>query len=130
MGSARSFIHHLGVFASDFEASERFYTAALEPLGISAGYRADGVAEYWHPDRDTPSLSLERADQSATATRGMHPAFDAGSRAAVDTFHAAAMASGGVSRHTLRLWSEYCAYCAFVSDPDGNNIEAVHKEIK
>ncbi|MFC8782090.1 hypothetical protein ACFYY9_18975 [Streptomyces nigra] len=47
MGSAMSFIHHLGVVASDFEASERFYTAALEPLGISPGYRADDVAEYW-----------------------------------------------------------------------------------
>jgi len=23
---------------------------------------------------------------------------------------------------------EYRAYCAFVSDPDGNNVEAVHKE--
>ncbi|WP_237330192.1 hypothetical protein [Streptomyces sp. BA2] len=32
------------------------------------------------------------------------------------------------SRHAPRHWPEYRAYCAFVSDPDGNNIEAVHKE--
>lgn len=125
-----SFIHHLGVFASDFEGSERFYTAALESLGIAPGYRADGVAEYWHPDRDTPSVSLERADQAAAATKGMHLAFAAGSRAAVDAFHAAAVAAGGASRHAPRFWSEYRAYCAFVNDPDGNNIEAVHKEIQ
>lgn len=129
MEASLSFVHHLGVFASDFEASERFYTAVLEPLGISAGYRTDGVAEYWHPKRDTPSLSLERAEKVTAATRGMHIAFTAGSRDAVDAFHAAAVAAGGTSRHAPRLWSEYRAYCSFVSDPDGNNIEAVHKEI-
>jgi catechol 2,3-dioxygenase-like lactoylglutathione lyase family enzyme len=30
--------HHLGAFASDFTASRAFYAAALEPLGIVAGY--------------------------------------------------------------------------------------------
>jgi catechol 2,3-dioxygenase-like lactoylglutathione lyase family enzyme len=123
------FIHHLGVFASDFAASERFYTAALEALGINAGYRADGVAEYWHPEQDTPSLSLERAEEETAVTRGMHLAFTAASRDAVDAFHAAAVAAGGTARHAPRSWDEYRAYCSFVSDPDGNNIEAVHKEI-
>ncbi|MDX6332171.1 MAG: hypothetical protein QOI83_4554 [Streptomycetaceae bacterium] len=42
-----SFIHHIGVFASDHAASRAFYTAVLAPLGIRAGYQADGVAEYW-----------------------------------------------------------------------------------
>ena len=120
------FIHHVGVFVSDFERSERFYTAALQALGIAPGYRADGVAEYWHPDQDTPSVSVERADP---ATTGLHLAFTAGSRAAVDTFHAAAVAAGGTTRHAPRWWGEYRAYCAFVTDPDGNNIEAVHKEV-
>ncbi|MFI7387169.1 VOC family protein [Streptomyces sp. NPDC049813] len=128
MEASMPFIHHLGVFASDFEASERFYAAALEPLGITVGYRADGVAEYWDPGRDTPSLSLERAENAGAVTRGLHIAFTAGSREAVDAFHAAAVAVGGTVRHAPRSWSEYRAYCAFVSDPDGNNIEAVHKE--
>jgi catechol 2,3-dioxygenase-like lactoylglutathione lyase family enzyme len=35
--SASNLIHHLGVFAADFAASERFYTAALEALGVRAG---------------------------------------------------------------------------------------------
>lgn len=126
METAASFVHHLGLFASDFEASERFYTSALAALGIEAGYRADGVAEYWSPGQDTPSLSLERAGDAVTA--GVHIAFTAVSRDAVDAFHSAAVAAGGVSRHGPRSWIEYRAYCAFVSDPDGNNIEAVHKE--
>ncbi|GHH40485.1 VOC family protein [Streptomyces candidus] len=126
METTASFVHHLGVFASDFEASERFYTAALGALGVGVGYRADGVTEYWRPERDTPSLSLERARN--TVTTGVHLAFTADSRETVDAFHAAAVAAGGVSRHAPRAWGEYRAYCAFVSDPDGNNIEAVHKE--
>jgi catechol 2,3-dioxygenase-like lactoylglutathione lyase family enzyme len=116
-----SFIHHVGVFASDHAASSALYTAVLAPLGIRAGYRADGVAEYWHPERGTPSLSLETALD--TPTRGAHIAFAAPGRAAVDASHTAA-ATTGAPRH----WPEYRAYCAFVSDPDGNNIEAVYKE--
>ncbi|MFD7694689.1 VOC family protein [Streptomyces sp. NPDC059805] len=128
METTASFVHHLGVFASDFEAGERFYTAALDALGIGVGYRADGVAEYWSPGQDTPSLSLEQAETEDAATTGAHIAFTAVSRDAVDAFHAAAVAAGGTSRHAPRWWSEYRAYCAFVSDPDGNNVEAVHKE--
>ncbi|MFJ4846222.1 MULTISPECIES: VOC family protein [unclassified Streptomyces] len=126
-GSAERFLHHIGVFAADHEASRAFYTAALAALGVSVGHEADGVVEYWHPDRDTPSLSLERAD--GQPTRGAHIAFAASDRAAVEAFHAAAVSAGGTSRHAPRHWPEYRAYCAFVSDPDGNNIEAVHKEV-
>ncbi|MEV0528678.1 VOC family protein [Streptomyces sp. NPDC050439] len=128
MQTTVSFVHHLGVVASDFEASERFYTSALEALRIGVGYRADGVAEYWSPEQDTPSLSLERAEDETSVTTGVHIAFTAVNRDAVDAFHTAAVAAGGTSRHAPRVWSEYRAYCAFVSDPDGNNIEAVHKE--
>jgi predicted lactoylglutathione lyase len=62
-------------------------------------------------------------------TRGLHLAFEAADRAAVDAFFSAAIAAGGRERNAPRHWPEYRAYCAFVSDPDGNNIEAVHKEV-
>jgi catechol 2,3-dioxygenase-like lactoylglutathione lyase family enzyme len=119
-------IHHLGVFASDFAASCTFFKAALQPLSIVAGYEADGVCEFWHTDSDTPSLSLHLAN--GEVTRGLHLAFEASDRDAVDAFFKAAIAAGGTERHAARHWSQYRAYCAFVSDPDGNNIEAVHKE--
>lgn len=121
-------IHHLGVFASGFAASDAFYTAALAPLGIGAGYRTDSVAEFWQHGDDTPSVSLETARAPEAVTRGLHLAFEAGSRSEVDAFHREAVAAGGVSRHEPRYWSEYRAYTAFVSDPDGNNVEALIKE--
>lgn len=121
-------IHHLGVFASDFAASRAFYVAALRPLGIGVGYETDSVCEFWHTGRDTPSLSLHPA--AAEVTRGLHLAFEARDLEQVDAFFAAAIAAGGSERHAPRSWPEYRAYCAFVGDPDGNNIEAVHKEAR
>jgi catechol 2,3-dioxygenase-like lactoylglutathione lyase family enzyme len=118
-------IHHVGVFASDHGRSRRFYWAALEPLGIIVGYEADGVSEFWHRDADTPSLSLERAND--LCTRDLHIAFAAENREAVDAFFELGIAAGGTERHAPRYWPEYRAYCAFLSDPDGNNVEAVHK---
>lgn len=119
-------IHHLGVFASDFAASRAFFVAALGPLAIGVGYETETVCELWHATSDTPSLSLHPA--SGETTRGLHLAFRAPDRAAVDAFFAAAVRAGGTERHAPRHWPQYRAYCAFVSDPDGNNIEAVHKE--
>ncbi|MBZ6092329.1 VOC family protein [Streptomyces olivaceus] len=91
MEASAPFVHHLGVFASDFEASQRFYTAVLKPLGITARYRAGGVVEHWSPERDTPSLSLERAENASATTRRIHIAVTAGSREAVNAFRAAAV---------------------------------------
>jgi catechol 2,3-dioxygenase-like lactoylglutathione lyase family enzyme len=125
---ARHLIHHVGVFASDFAASESFYTSALEALDIRAGYRTDTIAEYWIPEHDAPSLSLETAPTDAEVTRGLHLAFEAADRSTVDAFHQAAVVAGGSSRHEPRYWPEYRAYAAFVSDPDGNNVEALVKE--
>jgi catechol 2,3-dioxygenase-like lactoylglutathione lyase family enzyme len=119
-------LHHLGVFASNFDASRAFYSACLGALGINPEYEATGVAEFWRPEDEAPSLSLERATD--VVTRGVHLAFEAPDRAHVDAFFNAALASGGEPRVAPRFRPEYRAYCAFVSDPDGNNIEAVHKE--
>ena len=126
---ARHLVHHLGLFASDFAASESFYTSALAALDIRAGYRTESIAEFWIPEDDAPSLSLETAEDSEHVTRGLHLAFEAADREAVDAFHHAAVNAGGTSRHEPRHWPEYRAYAAFVSDPDGNNVEALVKDV-
>ncbi|MEO0767349.1 MAG: VOC family protein, partial [Pseudomonadota bacterium] len=62
------------------------------------------------------------------ATTGMlHIALQASNRAAVDAFHAAALAAGGTDNGAPGLRPHYHAdyYGAFVLDPDGHNIEAV-----
>lgn len=119
-------LHHLGVFASDFEASRAFYVAALAPLDIEVGFETADIVEFCHSKHDTPSLSLERG--LGEVTRGLHVAFEASQRSEVDAFHAAAVAAGGREHHAPRYWPEYRAYCAFVGDPDGNNVEALVKD--
>jgi catechol 2,3-dioxygenase-like lactoylglutathione lyase family enzyme len=60
-------------------------------------------------------------------TRGCHLCWAAPDRAAVDAFHAAALAAGGTDNGAPGLRPHYHAhyYGAFVLDPDGNNVEAV-----
>lgn len=58
---------------------------------------------------------------------GIHIAFRAADRAAVDAFHAAALAAGGTDNGAPGVRPHYHPhyYGAFVRDPDGHNIEAV-----
>jgi catechol 2,3-dioxygenase-like lactoylglutathione lyase family enzyme len=84
-------LHHLGVRASDFDASKAFYTAALRPPGVLAFYEGDGVAEFGREDGEGPSLSLHAGEP----TRRLHLAFGALDRVAVDAFYATAIGTGG-----------------------------------
>lgn len=114
---------HIGLKVHDLDASVRFYQAALAELGhalasrdaAGAGFGPEGSAALW----------LNRVEPGNG--RGVHVAFRAPSRAAVDRFHAAALAAGGRDNGKPGLRAEYGAsyYAAFVLDPDGNNIEAV-----
>lgn len=117
--------NHVSVGTRDLEAACRFYDAVLgalgyrrtmsEPFGCAWGVE---WPEFWVT---TP------AEGEATAGNGVHVALIAGSRDAVDAFHAAALASGGSDAGApgLRDYTEDY-YAAFVRDPDGNKIEAVH----
>ena len=78
--------------------------------------------------RDADDFWILEGDESST---GVHVAFVAGDRtAAVDSFHSAALGAGGRDNGAPGLRPEYHEgyYGAFVLDPDGNNIEAVHHE--
>jgi catechol 2,3-dioxygenase-like lactoylglutathione lyase family enzyme len=134
-----SMIDHMGICPSDIERARRFYDAALRPLGISnvmevaaeqsggyhgIGYGAGLKPVFWLSHDKRRAISL------AKITVGVHVAFTANSRAAVDAFYAAAMAEGGTDNGPPGLRPHYhpAYYAAFVIDPDGVNVEAVcHK---
>jgi catechol 2,3-dioxygenase-like lactoylglutathione lyase family enzyme len=116
-------LDHIGIEVQDITTSAQFYDAVLKPLGIARkkqfgeliSYGTAGDTLWLVPIGEGPPL------------REMHVAFAAADRAAVDAFHAAAVAVGAESLHAPRLWPEYhdSFYGAFVRDPDGNNVEAV-----
>ena len=58
---------------------------------------------------------------------GVHVAFVAKDRKAVDAFHAAALKAGAKDNGKPGLREDYAPtyYAAFVIDADGNNVEAV-----
>ncbi len=111
-------IDHVHLRVSDLNASKRFYRAALAALGFSdvrEGPDFFAADELW----------IDRADGPVTRA---HLAFQAPTREHVVAFHAAALAVGGRDNGGPGERNHYHpGYCAaYVLDPDGNNIEAVH----
>ena len=110
-------IDHVHLRASDLEASRRFYRAALEAVGFTDIREG---ADWFSADE----LWIDKADGP---TSRVHLAFQAASRDMVDGFHAAALAAGGRDNGAPGERSYHPGYyAAFVLDPDGNNVEAVH----
>ncbi len=114
---------HIGLRVTDLEASCRFYTALLAPLGFVPGPRGEDYAGFGPPD--APAFWLHRAAPGGGS--GAHVALRAPDREAVARFHAAGLAAGGRDNGAPGVRAEYAPdyYAAFVIDPDGNNIEAV-----
>ncbi|GAA5235706.1 VOC family protein [Verticiella sediminum] len=122
-------IDHTGILVSSLETSKAFYEKALEPLGygIVKEY-PDGVG-FGPPDpgEGDPGGGFWIIQGNPQVPR-THIAFRAVGTAAVDVFHAAALAAGGRDNGAPGLRPQYHAryYAAFVLDPDGYNIEAVY----
>ncbi len=115
-------LDHVLIGVSDLERSKAFYAGALAAIGYKPGMEfPDGIG-YVSP-AGFPDFWLRSGESVAPA----HVAFHCDDRAAVDAFHAAALAAGGSDNGTPGLRPHYHEnyYGAFVLDPDGHNIEAV-----
>lgn len=130
-------IDHVSLTVRDIEASQAFYDAAFAPLGVEVVYRVSaeesgGVAYMGYgPAADGRDVQAGKPSfwiaGGAEIVGPMHIAFVAQTRAAVDAFHAAALAAGGTDNGPPGVRPHYHPnyYGAFVLDPDGRNIEAV-----
>jgi catechol 2,3-dioxygenase-like lactoylglutathione lyase family enzyme len=112
---------HIGLKVKDVDASARFYTAALAPLGFER-LSQDGDGASFGP-KGEPGLWLYAGGSGS----GTHVAFRASDRAGVDRFHAAGLKAGGRDNGAPGVRADYAPtyYAAFLIDPDGNNVEAV-----
>ncbi|MDI4656517.1 VOC family protein [Xanthobacter autotrophicus] len=119
-------LDHIGIFVRDLERSRAFYLAALAPLGYGIVMETNppGGHAYLGFGAGKPEFWIGAAP---VATGHIHVAFAARNRAAVDAFHAAALAAGGRDNGPPGLRPHYHPdyYGAFVFDPDGHNVEAV-----
>jgi len=116
-------IDHVQLVVRDLSNSRRFYAAVLDALDIPIGGEGDGF--FWADELFVSTADSQGAEGRLTGRH--HLAFQAKSRAVVDAFHEAALANGGVDNGAPGERAYHPGYyAAFVLDPDGNNIEAVH----
>ena len=122
-------IDHVGLTVSNIEKSKEFYKLALAPIGFQllaevpssisgskdfAGFGEPPKPEFWiggGTPNDPP----------------IHIAFQASSRAQVDSFYTAALSAGGRDNGAPGIRAHYHPnyYGAFILDFDGHNIEVV-----
>ena len=119
-------IDHVSVAVSNLERSARFYEATLAPLGLTRLVTRPATVGF---GKNYPEFWINlRAGMAAVAPEsGVHICLRAKSPLEVDAFHAAALKAGGSSDGApgVRPHDRVRYYAAFVTDADGNRIEAV-----
>ncbi len=117
-------LDHVSIQCADVVVSAAFYDSVLGPLG---GRRIMEFGDVIGYGSDFPTFWLG-PHQTGDGFRESHLAFRAPDRDAVQAFFDAAVVAGAEVLHEPRVWPEYHPgyFGAFVRDPDGNNVEAVH----
>jgi catechol 2,3-dioxygenase-like lactoylglutathione lyase family enzyme len=119
---------HITVGTSQMNRAMRFYDAVLAPLGMQRKRTFKIAISYAPPGFsgvNEPFWVVRPYDkQAATPGNGVTVAFEAPTRAAVDAFHAAALAAGASDEGPPGIREHYHPnyYGAYVRDPDGNKI--------
>jgi catechol 2,3-dioxygenase-like lactoylglutathione lyase family enzyme len=116
-------VSHVAVNVSDWERARLFYDEVLALFGYRVVYEEEGALAYYADARGL-DFGIGRRDPVG----GAHVAFDAEDRAAVERFYETALQAGGRDNGAPGIRAQYAPdyYGAYVLDPDGNNLEAVH----
>jgi lactoylglutathione lyase len=117
---SRTVVDHLDLHVSDFSESVRFYETVLTPLGVPKLFERDDAACFTHVNvvARTPP------------TKHLHLCFYTRSKDEVDAFHRAGVRAG-FSSNGAPGYRDYAPgyYAAYLLDPDGNNIEALYRDV-
>jgi len=125
---------HIMVGSNDIERSRRFYDAVLGVLG--AGDPLQNTAKtgqarlFYRHDGSSFCVSEPISGEPATCANGGTIGFKCSSPAQVQQFHDTAIAHGGTSIEEppgLREGKLGAMYLAYVRDPDGNKLCALHR---
>jgi catechol 2,3-dioxygenase-like lactoylglutathione lyase family enzyme len=120
-------IDHVSVPVADLARGAAFYQRLLGTIGlVRLADKATTIGfgkrypEFW--------INLRSAMGPVPPESGAHIGLRASSPDAVQAFCAAAAGGGGSIENAPKLWTEYGTgyFAAFIRDPDGNRIEAVH----
>lgn len=121
-------IDHLSIGVPDIARATEFYDEPMAALGCNRLATTDGFAAYGTDA--VQFLVMTPSDGGAySAGNGTHICFVAADRAAVDAFYRNALAKGAQDEGAPGERPGYPkadVYTAFVRDPFGNKLEAIH----
>ncbi len=125
---------HIMVGSNDIERSKRFYDAVLGVLGAGEPFRSPAktghVRLFYRHDGQSFCVSEPINGEPACFANGGTIGFKCDSPEQVRRFHDTAVAHGGSSIEDapgLREGSLGTMYLAYVRDPDGNKLCALHR---
>jgi catechol 2,3-dioxygenase-like lactoylglutathione lyase family enzyme len=129
--------NHIVIGSNDLERSKRFYDAVLRTLGAGEPARDKAPSGhsrlFYRHDGGVLCISEPINDEAATAANGGTIGFKCSSPEQVHEFHDTAVAQGGVSIEEppgLREGRFGALYLAYVRDPDGHKLCAIHRPPK
>jgi catechol 2,3-dioxygenase-like lactoylglutathione lyase family enzyme len=120
---------HVMVGVNDLEVSKKFYDAVLGTLGYGPGF-ANNKRYFYRSPTGTFAITTPINGEAASHGNGSTLGFTAKSVEQADAFHAAGVANGGVTCENPPGFREGPAgklYLAYLRDPDGNKICALHR---
>ena len=121
---------HVMLGANDLDRSRAFYDALLIAIGGRKSRTDAGGRPIYMHDGGMLLLSKPIDGQPATHANGGTVGFAAPSPEAVDAWHAAGLAAGGTTCEDPPGVRESVVgklYLAYLRDPDGNKLCALHK---
>lgn len=120
---------HVMIGTNNLDRARSFYDALLETLGVPAG-TVDRHRAFWRTPAGVFSVSMPINGEPATAGNGSTIGFASQSPEQVDAWHAAGVAQGGTPCEDppgVREGPAGKLYIAYLRDPDGNKICALHR---
>lgn len=120
---------HVMIGTNDLPRAKEFYDALLGTLGVKPGF-VDGHRAFWRTSTGVFAVSLPINGEAATFANGGTIGFACESPEQADAWHAAGVAKGGVSCEEppgVREGGLGKMYLAYLRDPDGNKLCAMHR---
>ncbi len=123
---------HVMLGVNDLKVSKKFYDALLGTLGMGSGV-ANGNRYFYRGPTGTFGITTPINGAPATYGNGSTVGFNMLSPEQCDAFHAAGVANGGTTCEDPPGWRNGSVgrlYLAYLRDPDGNKICALHRPAK
>jgi len=120
------------VGVNDLEVSRKFYDALLGTSGLATGM-VNKIRYFYRSPTGTFGITTPINGEPATHGNGSTIGFNVESPEQCDAFHAAGLANGGRTCEEPPGFREGAVgklYLAYLRDPDGNKICALHRPAK